>query len=133
MYVCMYSPFPGNNWGRDSEGEGLGHGPQEEFYGCADVAVTDDDKDSTVSVTSTSAPTTNSTAALTDTHSTLTSNPTATSAPTTAPISAPNTEPTSNATAASAPTTAPSPEMTSAQGSSSSGCHPTAAYAGEFS
>ena len=75
MHTFMYSPFPGNNWGRDSEGEGLGHGPQEEFYGCADVAVTGDDEDSTVRVTSTSAPTTTSTAALTATHSTLTSNP----------------------------------------------------------
>ena len=29
----------GNSWGRDEFGQGLGHGPQEEFYGCADVAI----------------------------------------------------------------------------------------------
>ena len=54
-----------------------------------------------------------------------------------AATSTPNTAPASNADAASAPTTAPTPpEMTaaptSAQGSPSSGCHPTATYAGEF-
>jgi len=28
-----------SNWGCDSEGCGMGHGPQEQFMGCADVAI----------------------------------------------------------------------------------------------
>ena len=31
--------FVGNSWGKDSEGTGLGHGEQEEFYGCSDIAI----------------------------------------------------------------------------------------------
>ncbi|KAK2149987.1 hypothetical protein NP493_2869g00002 [Ridgeia piscesae] len=33
-------PVPGNSWGRDEYGRScIGCGPQEEFYGCADVAI----------------------------------------------------------------------------------------------
>ena len=28
-----------NTWGSDENGTGTGHGPQEEFYGCADVEI----------------------------------------------------------------------------------------------
>ena len=28
-----------NSWGTDENGSGLGFGPQEEFYGCADVSI----------------------------------------------------------------------------------------------
>ena len=28
-----------NSWGSDENGSGLGFGPQEEFYGCADISV----------------------------------------------------------------------------------------------
>ena len=67
LYKCfvftgtLYSIFfPGNNWGICEDGRGeLGCGPQEEFYGCADIEIL---KASTgnppVSVTSTSTTTT---------------------------------------------------------------------------
>ena len=29
----------GNSWGSDATGSGLGHGPQEQFYGCSDIAI----------------------------------------------------------------------------------------------
>lgn len=32
--------LPGNNWGTDSEGSGLGHGPQEHFFSCSDIQIT---------------------------------------------------------------------------------------------
>lgn len=31
--------YSGNSWGYDDDGSGLGFGPQEEFYGCADIAI----------------------------------------------------------------------------------------------
>ena len=31
----------GNNWGTDSDGSSVGHGPQEQFYGCADIAISE--------------------------------------------------------------------------------------------
>lgn len=38
---CFHCLSAGNRWGRDSEtGEQcVGCGPQEQFYGCADVAI----------------------------------------------------------------------------------------------
>ena len=33
------SVYIGNNWGVDADGAGVGHGPQEQFYGCADIAI----------------------------------------------------------------------------------------------
>ena len=37
--VLQWRYHCGNNWGVDEDGSGLGHGYQEEFYGCADVKV----------------------------------------------------------------------------------------------
>jgi hypothetical protein len=31
--------FPGKDWGCDGSGCGRGHGAQEQFYGCADIAI----------------------------------------------------------------------------------------------
>jgi len=42
LYACMPLPFAsaGNNWGRDANGATcIGCGAQEEFYGCADIAI----------------------------------------------------------------------------------------------
>jgi len=37
--VIQWKWHCGNNWGCDKSGCGMGHGQQEEFYGCADVAI----------------------------------------------------------------------------------------------
>merc|ERR1711970_868783 len=37
--VIQWKWHCGNNWGCDKSGCGMGHGPQEEFYGCADVKI----------------------------------------------------------------------------------------------
>lgn len=37
--VLQWKYHTGNSWGRDKGGEGIGHGPQEEFYGCSDIAI----------------------------------------------------------------------------------------------
>jgi len=37
--VLQWRYHCGNNWGTDADGSGLGHGYQEEFYGCADIKV----------------------------------------------------------------------------------------------
>ena len=64
-----------NSWGSDENGSGLGFGPQEEFYGCADVSV--------YPKTSNGPPTT--------THKTVTTRPgTIVTRPTTAPTMPPS-------------------------------------------
>nr|CAB3263129.1 uncharacterized protein LOC104265352 [Phallusia mammillata] len=37
--VFQWKYHAGNSWGVDEEGEGLGYGHQEEFYGCSDIAI----------------------------------------------------------------------------------------------
>jgi len=37
--VLQWRYHTGNSWGSDDEGTGIGYGPQEEFYGCADVEI----------------------------------------------------------------------------------------------
>jgi len=39
LCVLQWRYHVGNNWGSDDEGEGIGYGYQEEFYGCADVSI----------------------------------------------------------------------------------------------
>ena len=102
MYSHPCTLLAGNSWGTDSEGSGLGHGPQEEFYGCADIAITDDPMDSTVTVTS-------------DDDGSGTGQEDETPPPTTA-----------------APTPAPTAAPTAAPGPPSSGCRPTRTYARKF-
>jgi len=41
--VLQWHYHTGNSWGVDEDGSGLGHGNQEEFYGCADVIIGDYD------------------------------------------------------------------------------------------
>ena len=43
--VISWKWHTGNNWGCEDSGEcGVGLGPQEEFWGCADIAITPDGK-----------------------------------------------------------------------------------------
>jgi len=37
--VLQWKYRAGNNWGSDSKGSGIGFGPQEEFYNCADISI----------------------------------------------------------------------------------------------
>jgi len=37
--ILQWKYRAGNNWGVDDEGEGMGHGPQETYQGCADVTI----------------------------------------------------------------------------------------------
>ena len=37
--VLQWRYHTANTWGSDENGTGTGHGPQEEFYGCADVEI----------------------------------------------------------------------------------------------
>ena len=70
--------LPGNNWGRDEEGTGLGFGPQEEFRACSDVRITPD-----VSVTQPSPPPMPSSTTTTTTTNTAATATTTTTVPTT--------------------------------------------------
>ena len=55
----------GNSWGTDDDGtSGIGHGPQEEFYGCADIAIAEDSSIVIpITTTTTPGPTTTTTTA----------------------------------------------------------------------
>jgi len=57
--VLQWRYHTGNNWGSDENGEGLGHGYQEEFYGCSDIEIIN---------TSGSTPTTSTQATVTTTE-----------------------------------------------------------------
>ena len=53
--INLLSFLPGNNWGVDAVSglSGLGYGPQEQFYGCADVAILGDGAPATIPTTTT--------------------------------------------------------------------------------
>ncbi|XP_021378831.1 cell wall protein DAN4-like [Mizuhopecten yessoensis] len=82
--VLQWRYKTGNSWGTDDQGSCLGCGPQEEFYGCSDIAISSSGvtneastpKTSTLLTTSSTASTTKTTAA--PTESTTDSNKTTT-------------------------------------------------------
>ncbi|XP_060063172.1 uncharacterized protein LOC132543673 [Ylistrum balloti] len=41
--VIQWRYHTGNSWGNDETGQGVGYGPQEEFYACADIAIFNED------------------------------------------------------------------------------------------
>ena len=66
----------GNNWGTDAEGTGMGHGPQEEFYGCADVRIKPGDTTDTENIDTDVTDTENTNGNATDTVDTNNNRPT---------------------------------------------------------
>ncbi|XP_021373235.1 uncharacterized protein LOC110463177 isoform X2 [Mizuhopecten yessoensis] len=52
--VLQWRYHTGNNWGTDGQGSCIGCGPQEEFYGCSDIAISSSGVTNTVSTPETS-------------------------------------------------------------------------------
>ncbi|XP_069120051.1 uncharacterized protein [Argopecten irradians] len=120
--VMQWKYRTGNSWGVDETGSGLGHGPQEEFYACSDIAITNGAMSNTTSSAS-QIPTTSFTTASersttllailksSTTSKTTLSSTTTTKSPSTTPRPPTTTTPSSTTTTKS-PSTTPTPPTT---------------------
>ncbi|XP_052703443.1 uncharacterized protein LOC128179830 [Crassostrea angulata] len=99
--ILQWRYHTGNSWGVDPSGRGcLGCGPQEEFYGCSDIAVEGKSKINLSTTKATTKPTT-TTKATAKTSTTTTTTPSTTSSTTTTTASTSTTvETTTNPTTA---------------------------------
>ncbi|XP_033764269.1 mucin-5AC-like [Pecten maximus] len=117
--VLQWKWHVGNSWGTDPDGRsGIGFGPQEEFYGCSDVAIQGSDTVKPMTTSNVHKPTTTTDKITTTTPrpTTTTAKPTTTTTkPTTTTPKPTTTTPTPTTTTAKPTTTTAKPTTTTAK------------------